>query len=269
MLPTCSNLTISYINNTLSLRSILWNVFFFQLSLIKCNWKLSVSKPTELSLLERHMTTSKVYKRREEEPHYDNRVLTKLLRNYRSHPDILKLPNEMFYDDELEVHADKRERECLCGWEKLPNKVRLLNFLTHHKTKTVVLTMVKWLDCRTAITMTCNPKLWIWILQLTAAFTMTRINFGSSYCISISWLCNSFVWERLAVASLAFLSPCGSLSSSLDGKFILTDNAVTSICFLHYRDSQGSISQWVKIYPNCKSLLYLYWPNQQRPSRQC
>ncbi|XP_033647607.1 putative helicase MOV-10 isoform X2 [Asterias rubens] len=83
---------------------------------------LAIEYKLELSLLERHMTTSKVYKRREEEPHYDNRVLTKLLRNYRSHPDILKLPNEMFYDDELEVHADKRERECLCGWEKLPNK---------------------------------------------------------------------------------------------------------------------------------------------------
>ena len=34
---------------------------------------------------------------------YDKRLLTKLVRNYRSHPDILKLPNEMFYKGELEV----------------------------------------------------------------------------------------------------------------------------------------------------------------------
>ena len=77
------------------------------------------------------MCRSEIYKRKEEEPHYDNRVLTKLLRNYRSHPAILKLPNRMFYDNELEVHADELERESLCNWEKLPNKVRLLNFLTN------------------------------------------------------------------------------------------------------------------------------------------
>ena len=34
---------------------------------------------------------------------YDSRLLTKLVRNYRSHPDILKLPNDMFYTGELEV----------------------------------------------------------------------------------------------------------------------------------------------------------------------
>lgn len=51
---------------------------------------------------------------------YDERIITKLLKNYRSHPAILKLPNEMFYDGELQVWADEVMRESLCDWEKLP-----------------------------------------------------------------------------------------------------------------------------------------------------
>ena len=33
-----------------------------------------------------------------------------------------QLPNEMFYDDELEACADKLKRESLCNWSRLPNK---------------------------------------------------------------------------------------------------------------------------------------------------
>ncbi|XP_038054523.1 putative helicase MOV-10 [Patiria miniata] len=75
-----------------------------------------------LSLLERLMTESAPYQRHDEEPHYNSRVLTKLLRNYRSHPAILKLPNQMFYANELEVHADEVVRNSLCGWDRLPQK---------------------------------------------------------------------------------------------------------------------------------------------------
>ena len=46
--------------------------------------------------------------------HYNTRVITKLLRNYRSHPAILKLPNEMFYNSELIPCADVIDREKLC-----------------------------------------------------------------------------------------------------------------------------------------------------------
>lgn len=53
---------------------------------------------------------------------YDNRLITKLLSNYRSHPDIIRLPNEMFYDNELKYCADKMIRECFCSWDKLPKK---------------------------------------------------------------------------------------------------------------------------------------------------
>lgn len=53
---------------------------------------------------------------------YNPLIITKLLKNYRSHPSILELPNEMFYDDELESCADKLKRESLCNWSRLPCK---------------------------------------------------------------------------------------------------------------------------------------------------
>lgn len=69
------------------------------------------------SLLERYMLDQPVYSKP-----YDERIITKLLNNYRSHPAILKLPNQMFYDDELKVFADQLMRESFCDWEKLPCK---------------------------------------------------------------------------------------------------------------------------------------------------
>ncbi|KAL0191610.1 hypothetical protein M9458_014308, partial [Cirrhinus mrigala] len=53
---------------------------------------------------------------------YDTRFVTKLLRNYRSHPAILKIPNELFYENELQVFANQMEREAFCHWEHLPKK---------------------------------------------------------------------------------------------------------------------------------------------------
>jgi helicase MOV-10 len=47
---------------------------------------------------------------------------TKLLKNYRSHPAILKMPSERFYADELQACADVCLRESLCNWEGLPTK---------------------------------------------------------------------------------------------------------------------------------------------------
>ncbi|XP_033126536.1 putative helicase mov-10-B.1, partial [Anneissia japonica] len=74
------------------------------------------------SFLERLMTENSLYARKEEKPHYNPKVLTKLLQNYRSHPEILKLPNELFYDNELEAKADKYMRETMCQWKELPKK---------------------------------------------------------------------------------------------------------------------------------------------------
>jgi hypothetical protein len=53
---------------------------------------------------------------------YDHRVVTKLLRNYRSHPQILKLPNDFFYNSELIPCADKIRSHSLVDWEHLPTQ---------------------------------------------------------------------------------------------------------------------------------------------------
>jgi len=75
-----------------------------------------------MSLLERYMETVQVYMRHPETNAYDNKLLVKLVRNYRSHPDILQIPNELFYDNELQPHANEIARESLCQWEDLPKK---------------------------------------------------------------------------------------------------------------------------------------------------
>ena len=84
---------------------------------------ISIKNGLDVSLLERLMETCDVYKKRATmPPSFDSRVVTKLVQNYRSHPDILKLPNKLFYDNELEVKADQLVRESLCKWEHLPKK---------------------------------------------------------------------------------------------------------------------------------------------------
>jgi len=76
------------------------------------------------SYLERLMDTIKIYQRRDssvtEKGPYDARVISKLVQNYRSHGEIIKIPNECFYDGELMVCADPIMRNSLCGWEGLP-----------------------------------------------------------------------------------------------------------------------------------------------------
>jgi len=60
-----------------------------------------------LSLLERLMSLP-VYSRNEEKfpvERYNPLVLTKLVKNYRAHPTLLKLPSKLFYDYELEAAA--------------------------------------------------------------------------------------------------------------------------------------------------------------------
>ncbi|XP_020785667.2 putative helicase mov-10-B.2 isoform X2 [Boleophthalmus pectinirostris] len=70
-----------------------------------------------LSLLERLMTDFPLYQKTNDM--FDNRFVTKLLRNYRSHPAILEIPNELFYDRELQACADE-QRNLYCYWEHLP-----------------------------------------------------------------------------------------------------------------------------------------------------
>uniref|UniRef100_A0A3Q2CYX7 Putative helicase mov-10-B.2 n=1 Tax=Cyprinodon variegatus TaxID=28743 RepID=A0A3Q2CYX7_CYPVA len=72
------------------------------------------------SLLERLMTDFPLYQKNEGV--YNNLYVTKLLRNYRSHPAILKIPNELFYDGELQACAEEYSRKLYCNWEHLPKQ---------------------------------------------------------------------------------------------------------------------------------------------------
>jgi len=79
----------------------------------------------EESLLER-LTLSKLYQRNEarfrDHGNYDPALLTKLVRNYRSHPDILSLPSRLFYDDELKPCAAESVMKRFLGSELLPTR---------------------------------------------------------------------------------------------------------------------------------------------------
>lgn len=58
---------------------------------------------SEMSLLERLMIQCDIYQRDRVDNEYDDRVITKLVRNYRSHKELLHIPNKLFYDNELMV----------------------------------------------------------------------------------------------------------------------------------------------------------------------
>ncbi|XP_073471825.1 putative helicase MOV-10 [Aquarana catesbeiana] len=74
-----------------------------------------------MSLLERLMTHNPLYEKSITGA-YNPEFVTKLLLNYRSHPDILTIPNELFYDKELQSKADQMVTHAYCNWEKLPKK---------------------------------------------------------------------------------------------------------------------------------------------------
>lgn len=57
---------------------------------------------TDKSMLERLMSMP-LYSKRFDTNQYDPNVLTKLVLNYRSHPSLLKVSNDLFYDGELKV----------------------------------------------------------------------------------------------------------------------------------------------------------------------
>lgn len=59
----------------------------------------------EMSLLERLMSQCKIYQKDAETNTYNPDYITKLVNNYRSHKDILHVPNLLFYDNELKVRT--------------------------------------------------------------------------------------------------------------------------------------------------------------------
>eukprot|EP00741_Cyanophora_paradoxa_P009189 tig00001477_g8899.t1 len=56
------------------------------------------------------------------ETHFSNPRITRLLKNYRSHPAILQVPSRLFYDGSLEPEADPVKTSRVLGWSELPNR---------------------------------------------------------------------------------------------------------------------------------------------------
>lgn len=53
---------------------------------------------------------------------YSSRMLTQLLQNFRSHPDIINISNDLFYNSELVPKAPTELTDRYLGWWKLPVK---------------------------------------------------------------------------------------------------------------------------------------------------
>ncbi|XP_039193151.1 RNA helicase Mov10l1 isoform X1 [Crotalus tigris] len=87
--------------------------------------KLATLYGLNISLLERLMHRP-LYLRDEDAfgpcGSYNPVLITKLVKNYRSHGALLALPSKLFYHKELEVCADPSVVNSLLGWEKLPKK---------------------------------------------------------------------------------------------------------------------------------------------------
>ena len=76
-----------------------------------------------VSLLERLMDTVGMYAR-DVTGQYDSRCITKLVKNFRSHPELLTVPKQLFYNNELEACADQMQVESCLNFEGLPAEAK-------------------------------------------------------------------------------------------------------------------------------------------------
>ncbi|KAJ1138600.1 hypothetical protein NDU88_004981 [Pleurodeles waltl] len=81
---------------------------------------VAIKHGLDMSLLERLMTQNSLYQKTDSG--FNPVFVTKLLQNYRSHPAILKIPNDLFYDGELQECADEILSHSYCNWEHLPKQ---------------------------------------------------------------------------------------------------------------------------------------------------
>jgi helicase MOV-10 len=98
--------------------------------------KLACKYGLDNSLLERLVTEadlpSSPYHRAAGHGPYPPHLMVKLLHNYRSHPEILTVPNARFYANELIAAADVLERNSLCRWPGWSNGNTTFPSLLHH-----------------------------------------------------------------------------------------------------------------------------------------
>ncbi|XP_021240406.1 RNA helicase Mov10l1 isoform X2 [Numida meleagris] len=87
--------------------------------------RIAMAFGLNISLLER-LVSRDMYLRDEDafsaDGSYNPLLITKLIKNYRSHSTLLALPSKLFYHKELEVCADASVVTSLLHWEKLPRK---------------------------------------------------------------------------------------------------------------------------------------------------
>ncbi|XP_018108097.1 RNA helicase Mov10l1 isoform X2 [Xenopus laevis] len=87
--------------------------------------RVALAYGLNVSFLERLMARP-LYLRDEETygacGNYNPLLITKLMKNYRSHGALLHLPSKLFYHKELEVCADQAVVNKLLRWDKLPHK---------------------------------------------------------------------------------------------------------------------------------------------------
>ncbi|KFV98118.1 Putative helicase Mov10l1, partial [Eurypyga helias] len=87
--------------------------------------KIALNFGLNVSLLER-LTSREIYLRDEDAfsacGAYNPLLITKLVKNYRSHSALLALPSKLFYHKELECCADTSVVTSLLHWRKLPRK---------------------------------------------------------------------------------------------------------------------------------------------------
>lgn len=85
-----------------------------------------ISRALEISMLERLCMPPESFPRSpysvNEQGSFDTRCVCMLTRNYRAHPELIKLPSRLFYFDKLTAHADAFRTNIFIGWDELPNK---------------------------------------------------------------------------------------------------------------------------------------------------
>nr|XP_056702463.1 RNA helicase Mov10l1 [Euleptes europaea] len=84
--------------------------------------KIAAVYGLNVSLMERLMSRPLYLRDEDACGSYNPLLVTKLVKNYRSHAALIALPSKLFYHKELEVCADPSVVNSLLGWVKLPRK---------------------------------------------------------------------------------------------------------------------------------------------------